>query len=144
MAKTITITISDRGEKTENIVRPDGTCVNASIYARFYNSSCLAWTTDSESNLHYLKQAEAQANAKLMVKKTLFLNDVYDMLGIPRSKAGMVVGWTYNKENPIGDNCVNFGIFESYNQDFVNGFTDYALLDFNVDGCILDYIEYFD
>ena len=73
----------------------------------------------------------------------MFLNDVYDALGIPRSKAGQVVGWIYDEKNPNGDNFVDFGIYDLYKEgsrDFVNGYERTIWLDFNVDGPILDLI----
>jgi hypothetical protein len=65
------------------------------------------------------------------------------MLGIPRSKAGAVVGWVIAK-NPISDNYINFGVFEGKTEqarDFVNGFNGAILLDFNVDGVIYDQLD---
>ena len=62
------------------------------------------------------------------------------MLGIPRTKAGQVVGWIFDKDNPIGDNYVDFGLLNTQNEDFVNGYKRSVLLDFNVDGMILDRI----
>ena len=62
------------------------------------------------------------------------------MLGIPRTKAGQIVGWIYNKDVPNGDNYVDFGIFNAYSEqarDFVNGYERTILLDFKVDGNIL-------
>ena len=44
---------------------------------------------------------------------------------------------------PLGDNFVDFGIYDDANEkarDFVNGYEPRILLDFNVDGVILDYI----
>ena len=72
-----------------------------------------------------------------------FFDDVYEMLGIPRTKAGQVVGWIYDEKHPVGDNFVDFGIYDIYNErarDFVNGYERTILLDFNVDGNILDMI----
>ena len=69
----------------------------------------------------------------------MFLNEVYDMLGIPKSKAGQVVGWVYDEENPVGDNYVDFGIYDLSKERvrrFVNGDERNILLDFNVDGNI--------
>ena len=68
------------------------------------------------------------------------MNEVYDMLGIPRTKAGQIVGWIYDEECPNGDNVIDFGIYESNKatRDFVNGYERTILLDFNVDGPILD------
>ena len=65
------------------------------------------------------------------------------MLGIHRTKAGNVVGWIYDEKNPVGDNYVDFGIYDIHkeqNRDFVNGIERSILLDFNVDGPILDLI----
>ena len=62
------------------------------------------------------------------------------MLGIPKTKVGQIVGWIYDEEHPIGDNYVDFGIYDLRNTEFVNGHENVALLDFNVDGNILDLI----
>ena len=69
----------------------------------------------------------------------LFLNEVYDLLGFPRTKAGAVVGWIYDERHPIGDNFVDFGIFNIQREkarDFVNGYEAAIILDFNVVGDI--------
>lgn len=107
-------------------------------YARFFNSSCPGWSKDPEMNKLFLKQIENYMNEKLRAQGYLFLNEVYDQLGMARSKVGQVVGWIYNPENPTGDNHVDFDIYSDRNQDFVNGIETDALLDFNVDGCILN------
>ena len=70
----------------------------------------------------------------------LFLNDVYDSLGIPKTEAGQIVGWIYDENDPERDNCVDFGIYNIHrvaNRDFINGIEPVILLDFNVDGDIL-------
>ena len=62
------------------------------------------------------------------------------MLDIPRTKAGQIVGWVYDPEHPVGDNFVDFRIYETNkesNRRFVNGYEPTILLDFNVDGNIL-------
>lgn len=108
-----------------------------SEYSRFYDDGCTGWSKDPEYNLMFLKAQQQYANDKLQADGYLFLNDVYDMLGIPRSKAGQIVGWVYDTENPSGDNYVDFGIFDVHKQnsrDFVNGYERTILLDFNVDG----------
>lgn len=112
-----------------------------SDYARFFEQGSPYWEKDPEYNLMFLKTQQAYANDKLKVNGRLFLNEVYDMLGIPKTKAGQVVGWIYDPKNPVGDNYVDFGIYEMHNQanrDFVNGYEPVILLDFNVDGNIWD------
>lgn len=126
-------------KKTISVVDPN----MYSDYARIFDNGSMGWTKDPEYNLMFLKLQQNQANDRLRAQGYLFLNDVYDMLGIPRTKAGQIVGWIYDEENPFGDNFVDFGIYDIYNEkacDFVNGRERSIVLDFNVDGNILDMI----
>ena len=114
-----------------------------SDYAKFFDEGCAGWSKDPEKNLFFLRRQQDYANEVFKAKGHLFLNDVYDMLGIPRTKAGQIVGWIYDEKNPIGDNFIDFGIYDTYkeaNRNFVNGYERTILLDFNVDGNILDLI----
>ena len=126
-------------KKTVNVADPN----TYSDYAKFFTDGCAGWSKDPEKNLFFLKRQQDYANEVLKAKGYLFLNDVYEMIGIPRTKAGQVVGWIYDEKNPIGDNFVDFGIYDTHkesNQRFVNGYERTILLDFNVDGNILDLI----
>lgn len=115
-----------------------------SIYARFFDESSRCWQKNPEYNLTLLKRVEHDANQRLRSEGVLFLNDVYDMLDIPRTKAGQKVGWRYFKnpeDNIYGDNYVSLGIHNvnrAGNRDFVNGYQPVVLLDFNVDGAVID------
>lgn len=114
-----------------------------SEYARIYDDGCTGWTKNAEDNLYFLRCQQNYANDKLRRTGHLFLNEVYDMLGIPRTKAGQIVGWIYDEKNPIGDNFVDFGIYNlniEKARDFVNGYERTIVLDFNVDGNILDLV----
>lgn len=126
-------------KKTVNVADPN----SYSTYARFFDDGCTGWTKDPEYNLMFLKNQQRYANDLLKSRGHLFLNEVYDMLGIPRTKAGQVVGWIYDEEYPNGDNFVDFGIYDLHNEkarDFVNGYERTILLDFNVDGDIMNLI----
>jgi hypothetical protein len=108
-----------------------------SDYAKFFDEYSPNWQNDPEYNLMFLKAQQQYANDLLKAKGRLFLNEVYDMLGLERTKAGQVVGWVYNPENPTGDNFVDFGIYDMSKERvraFVNGYEPSILLDFNVDG----------
>ena len=114
-----------------------------SEYAKFFDEGCPDWQKDPEFNLMYLRKQQEWANECLRNKGHLFLNEVYDMLGIPRTQAGQVVGWIFDEKNPNGDNFVDFGIYDVTSERkraFVNGFERCILLDFNVDGVIYDMI----
>lgn len=112
-----------------------------SEYARFFDDASYHWEKDAEYNLAFLRGQQQYANDLLKTRGHLFLNEVYDMLDIPRTKAGQVVGWIYDENNPVGDNYVDFGIYDMHREvvrDFVNGYERVILLDFNVDGNIWD------
>ena len=142
-------------EIQETVVHEDGTetVVNKTIevidpneyseFARFFDDGCKGWEKDAEHNLFFLRQQQALANKILQTNHILFLNDVYEMLGIPKTAAGQVVGWVYDENNPDADCFVDFGIYELHNERkraFVNGYERVILLDFNVTGNILKYI----
>lgn len=114
-----------------------------SEYARFFDEGSPDWQKNSEYNLMFLRRQQDYANEILKARGHIFLNEVYDMLGIPRTQTGQVVGWIYDEKNPNGDNYVDFGIYDVKDlakRNFVNGFERNILLDFNVDGTIYDKI----
>lgn len=126
-------------EKTDIMV-PSADRQMHSPYARFFDEFSTAWTRNPEYNLMFLNAQQNYANDKLHAKGHLFLNEVYEMLGLQHTQAGSVVGWVLNKG---GDNCVDFGIYDLHDQikrAFVNGYEPSILLDFNVDGVIYDLI----
>ena len=146
--KVPTIEVDEETGK-EKKVKKNAFVVNPSDvsgYARFFEKYTVDedgnsilnphWEPNNEYNIMFIKAQENYANDLLRAKKRLFLNDVYEMLGLPRTKAGQVVGWVYDEDNPVGDNYVDFGMYAdnlSYS-DFANGLDPAILLDFNVDG----------
>ena len=146
-AKTIEENVLDENgevytvEKTVEVVNPN----DHSVYAKCFDESCAGWSKDPEFNLMFIRRQQDYANEVLTKRGYIFLNEVYKMLGFQATKAGQIVGWFYDPENPdhIGDNYVDFGIYDVHkekNRDFVNGYERCIWLDFNVDGNILDLI----
>ena len=125
---------------TETVIKENTEVVNpylGSPYAIFFDDGCTGWTKDPEYNKMFLINQQRYANDLLKSKGVVVLNEIYDMLGAPRTKAGMVVGWRYDEKNPTGDNYIDFGIFDinrEATRNFVNGYERTILLDFNVDG----------
>lgn len=112
-----------------------------SEYARCFDETCLGWTRDAEYNHMFVKQIQNWANDKLRAKGFLFLNDVYEMLGMQKSRAGQVVGWVYDENGETSDTYIDFGIYnlkDKQKRRFVNGYEKSIWLDFNVDGKIID------
>lgn len=144
-AKQIEETVVDENGEEKSVTKTvvEGDPSIYSDYARCFDDGCAGWTKDSELNLYFLKRQQDYANERLKAKGYLFLNDVYESLGIPKTKAGQIVGWIYDEKNPNGDNYVDFGIYNIHDEkarDFVNGYERSIWLDFNVDGNILDLI----
>lgn len=137
--------VDENGEEKQVTKTVDSVDPNSiSEFARFYDDGNLGWDKNPEVSLFFLKQQQSWANKMLKERGHIFLNEVYDMLGIKRTKAGNVVGWIYDEKNPIGDNFVDFGLYDQDRpkvRDFVNGRERVILLEFNVDGPILDLIQ---
>lgn len=114
----------------------------ASPYAMFFDELNPNWEKIPEYNLHFLRAKQAYFNNMLRSRGHLFLNEVYDDLGLPHTQQGAVVGWVLSDDGS-GDNFVDLGFMNGDTQarrDFVNGLEGAILLDFNVDGYILDRI----
>lgn len=112
-----------------------------SPYAKFFDESNPNWDKDPEINLTFLRKNQNYFNDQLRINGHVFLNEVYDALGIPKTKAGQIVGWRYNPDNKDIDSYIDFGIYDIRRpaaRDFVNGYERSILLDFNVDGNIWD------
>ena len=133
-------------EGNETVVKTTANTVDPTMkspYAICFDETCAGWSKSAEANKFFLLQQQNYANDKLKAQGHLFLNDVYELIGAQKTKAGQIVGWVYDEKNPIGDNYVDFGIFELHDEqkrNFVNGFERSIWLDFNVDGNILDMI----
>lgn len=125
--------------KTVRTVKPG----EPSQYAKFFDEYSPSWEPNSEMNLYFIKCQQQWANDRLRARGHLFLNEVYDSLGIDRTGAGAQVGWVMRNDDG-GDNYVDFGVFDESRERaraFVNGREKSILLDFNVDGVILDLID---
>ena len=98
------------------------------------------WHPTLEYNILFLRAQQNYLNDLYQKRGHLFLNEVYDQLGLPRTQAGAIVGWVVSKD---GDNFIDFGIYDASRPgaaDFVNGYENSVMLDFNVDGVIYNLI----
>lgn len=111
----------------------------ASPYTRIFDEASCWWKKNAEQNRYFLTLQQAHANDLLKIRGHLFLNEVFDMLDLPRTTAGSVCGWIYGD----GDSFVDFGMWDVDTQEkrnFINGSENCIWLDFNVDGVIYDKI----
>ena len=114
----------------------DGT--NFSPYARIFDESNPNWVPNAETNRVFLQAQQNYMNHLLAARGHVFLNEVLDALGFERCRAGQTVGWVSN--NPHGDHYIDFGVYTPYSARFVNGYENSVILDFNVDGVVIDLI----
>lgn len=145
-AQKIEETVVDENGKTKKTktIVPVVENEKNSVYARFFDETNPNWEKNPDYNLMFLRAQENYANQRLRADGYLFLNDVYESLGIPKCSIGQVVGWIYDPEDQNADCHVSFGIYDLYRavtRDFVNGFEPAILLDFNVDGVMWDKIN---
>ena len=132
--------IDEDGNKVKidaRIVDLDNTALAISDYSRFFQAGCKGFDASSgRYNLLYLKGIQAMFNNKLIADGYVMLNDVYRELGFDTIPEGWSIGWVYDESNPIGDNYIDFGLYEARNknQRAVNDWEPVILMDFNVDG----------
>ena len=126
--------------KTVEVVDPN---TAHSLYSIVFCEGNTGWTKNAELNKAFLIQQQNWANDKLRLRGYLTLNEVYEMVGAPTTAYGQIAGWVYTEDSSVGDNFVDFGIFDVTNEkacDFVNGRERSIILDFNCIGNILEYI----
>ncbi len=112
-----------------------------SPYARFFDEGSTRWQNDPDMNRITIQCQLKLANHKLRLQGHLFLNEVYDMLGLERTIAGNAVGWIHRPEpTQEGDGFVDFSLYDVVNDHFNRGWEKNVLLDFNVDGPIINKI----
>lgn len=115
-----------------------------SPYSALFDQHNQNWNDIPEYNLLFLRSVQLWSNQRLNAWGHLLLNDVFDALGMERTKAGCLVGWVKNNpRNKDADGYIDFGIFDSRAMDrfhsFITG-NEPIWLDFNVDGNVYDLI----
>lgn len=113
-----------------------------SPYARIIaEESSTCWDPNEDYTSQNLAAVQLWANRRLERKGHLFLNEIFDQLGLSRTREGAVVGWLKNGE---GDGYVSFGDFDASiyrvpSDDYTRVDSNF-IVDFNVDGVIWDRI----
>ena len=117
-------------------------------YRRVFDPRNPYWDKDPTYCEVFLSARQAMFNDRLRAYGYVFLNDVLEELGFPKTRVGQEVGWIYDPNNGNIDNYIDFGITpvqiirkdgqDEYtyieNGDRCSGY----LLDFNVDGSVLN------
>lgn len=133
--------LDDEGRETKSTkkVKVGG---GRSPYARIWGRDTSSeWNPEPAYNVAKLRVVQEWGTLRIAQKGHLFLNEIFDELGIERTPEGAVVGWIAQKYAPKDmkvDGFVDFGVLDpdeaSRFLDFVTGAEDHVMLDFNVDG----------
>ena len=116
-----------------------------SFYGRYFTHGSRFFKGEFSLDLMYLRMRESELNSLLELNGHVFLNEAYDMLDMPRTEAGSIMGW--RKNTKTGDGYISFGVFNRMTGqmcDWVDDpvYHDAIPVDFNVDdGPIFDKIE---
>lgn len=88
---------------------------NVNEYARFFDSNSKYWYDEPrECNTMFLRIQEDYCNYILKKEGKVYLNQVYDMLGLPITDPDSRLGWKYDPDK--GKQQVDFGVFDLYDQ----------------------------
>jgi hypothetical protein len=82
------------------------------------------WSTDTRYNRIFIEMQQNYFNDLLRARGHVFLNEVHDALGLPRTSEGQLVGWL-RRDNSV----IEFGMFENADGSI--------FLDFNVDDGVI-------
>lgn len=106
-----------------------------SPYERYFGPENPNWDPSKQAAEAFLVANQNYFNDLLEARGHVFLNEVYDALGFPRTSAGQVVGWVKGNK----DGYISF--MPSRHEDIYDDEGNlYAawILDFNVDGVVFD------
>jgi hypothetical protein len=135
-------TVEGKDGKSKVIAHKRVSTESPSLYAKFFDQLCKDWQNNPEYNRIFLQAQQGYFNQLLQSRGHVFLNEVYQALGIEHTSAGAVVGWVLGGP---GDDYIDFGIFDDITnprvRDFVNGDEASILLDFNVNGVIYNLLD---
>lgn len=143
--------IDEETGKTKKEKQKVDIIADPSLYSRWFDESCPEWSKAPGMNYHFLMCQQNMLNDKLVMRSTespkgighVFLNEVYEALGMDHTGPGALVGWIYDPNDPDRREFIDFGMHEAHNERkraFVNGYERNILLDFNVKEIIYDKI----
>ena len=124
MKITITIEIDERENGVSTTESRED---HPGPYVRFFDVESAYWKpygllgcSVSDTNLMFVTQMQLRANDLLKCQGYLTLGEVYHLLGVRDvSEEEINAGWIY--DDPMSDeSVVDFGIFKTYNRDFIN------------------------
>lgn len=119
-------------KKTHKVFDP----TTLGMFAAVFGPENKLYQEDESYNIAFLHSVEDQMTNRLRSYGHLFLNEVYDVLGIDRAEIGQYAGWVYDPTSDISDNYVDFGLYDGWRSTEV-GLEKAIIINPNCDGCIM-------
>lgn len=126
-------------KKTVKVV--SGDLSQYSEYARYFDETSTYYNRVEDLNFSFLSGAQNFLNTKLRANKYVFLDEVYDFLDLPKTKASRAVGWVYDPYDQNCDSYIDLRTRIVYRKDEEGITKPVIMIDPNVDGDILDKFE---
>lgn len=135
--------VGEDGKKTkvktlEQFVDGDPKKIEDAGYARVFDVRCPSWCNNDDYNMMFIKSKQDWFNLLLSRDGTVFLNDVYQELGFPKTKAGQMVGWCNKGGNMNRDGVIIFKMEKIRSDHYSPNEASAFIVDFNVDGVVFD------
>lgn len=111
-----------------------------------FDETSAYWSSDPQYNLDLITLTIHNANEMLANRGpggVMFLNEVLDMLDLPRTPAGQMLGWKYDPDITCKIDAGIYNRAHTMDQgviNFLDGDEPNIWLDFNVDGNVLESI----
>ena len=140
---SVTVTDENGESKKINVVKETPKNGDYGPYARIFCEGNENWTGNPVFDKMFLEAQERYMNDRLVARGVVFLNDVYRTLGFDETPEGQMYGWVYKPGTDDANNVVDFGMRDftkESSKNFWLGQADGVVLDFNIDGYILDKI----
>ena len=112
-----------------------------SCYVRYLTSTNTDYSENEEFVLTRLNMTQSYLNNRLKARGYLTLNEAYEAIGFNKSKAGLVVGWIFDRNNPVGDNYVQLKVTPVQALNEYGTYEKAYAIDFNVDGNIYNHMK---
>ena len=147
VAEKIEETVTDEDGKTKKVKKTVGVSEISDYgdYAVYFDKSSPYFEGNDDYDMMFLRAQQNYANDLLRARGYLTLNEVLDGLGIQGTqmlrKAGMVVGWYYDKKNPDSDDQIDLRIQEIYLDNHDGTYEKTIVIDPNVQGSIYELME---
>lgn len=110
-------------------------------YVRYLTATNTDYSENEDFVRTQLNMTQTYLNNLLRARGYLTLNEAYERIGFKESKAGLVVGWIFDRNNPIGDNYVQLSITPVSVLNEYGKYEKAYAIDFNVDGNIYDRLK---